>query len=200
MVRSMIFQSQGSCGRGSCGGSAGAATARGAAGILRGISGRPAERFDEDRSSKDKNKYRVADRQSGGSVYRRGRVFERRGATTVATCLANEYARSGARTILVDGCADSRTLSQELAAGKTIKAKPKGRQESEPAIPPGALTLALLPSAESDLQPNETNRRLIERMAEVISESRLKFERIIVDLPALLSSDHWKRSFPTSTK
>ena len=118
------------------------------------------------------------------------------GATTVAACLANEYARSGARTILVDGCADSRTLSQELAAGTMTKAQPNGRPESEPAIGPGALALALLPSAESYLQPDETNRRLIERTAEVLTESRLKFERIVVDLPALLSSDQWKLLIP----
>jgi succinoglycan biosynthesis transport protein ExoP len=118
------------------------------------------------------------------------------GATTVAACLANEYARSGARTILVDGCADSRTLSQELATGTMTKAQPNGPLESEPAIRPGALALALLPSAESYLQPDETNRRLTGRTAEVLTESRLKFERIVVDLPALLSSDQWKLLIP----
>jgi Mrp family chromosome partitioning ATPase len=33
-------------------------------------------------------------------------------------------------------------------------------------------------------------------MAQVISESRLKFERIIVDLPAVLSSGQWKSLVP----
>jgi len=121
---------------------------------------------------------------------------EGEGATTVATCLANEYARSGARTILVDSCADSRTLSQELAAGTTTKTQPDGQQESERSAGPGALTLALLPSAESYLQPGETNRLLTERTTEVLAESRLEFERIVVDLPALLSSDHWKLLIP----
>ena len=55
---------------------------------------------------------------------------EGEGSTTVATCLANEYARSGARTILVDSCADSRTLSQELAAGTTTMTQPDGKRSS----------------------------------------------------------------------
>jgi succinoglycan biosynthesis transport protein ExoP len=121
---------------------------------------------------------------------------EGEGSTTVATCLADEYTRSGARTILVDSCADSRTLSQELAAGTTTITQPDGRQESERAVGPGALTLALLPSAESYLQPGETNRLLMERTTGVLTQSRLEFERIIVDLPALLSSDHWKLLIP----
>jgi len=121
---------------------------------------------------------------------------EGEGSTTVATCLANEYTRSGARTILVDSCADSRTLSQELATRTATKTQPDGRQESEQAVGPGALALALLPSAESYLQPSETNRLLTERTTEVLAESRLEFERIVVDLPALLSSDHWKLLIP----
>jgi succinoglycan biosynthesis transport protein ExoP len=169
---------------------------RGAAGTLRGIAG---GRLDPS-TKNDLRRIRtsIAALTGNPEVLCIGVVAcsNGEGATTVAACLAHEYARSGARTILVDGCADRRTLSKELAAGKTIKAKPKGRPGSEPATQPGALTLALLPSAESDLQPNDTNRRPIERMAEVISESRLKFERIVVDLPALLPSDQWKSLIP----
>jgi succinoglycan biosynthesis transport protein ExoP len=117
------------------------------------------------------------------------------GATTVAACLANDYARSGVRTILVDGCADSRTLSQELAAG-TATAQSTAQAEPEAAIEPGGLAVALLPSTESYLQPGETDRRLIERTAEVLKGSRQRFQRIIVDLPALLASDQWKLFIP----
>ena len=117
------------------------------------------------------------------------------GSTTVAACLANDYAKSGARTILVDGCADSRTLSQELG-GTAIEAQPNGQPESEAVIELGVLTLALLPSADSYLQQRETDRRLIERTTEVLKELRQKFERIIVDLPALFSSDQWKPFIP----
>jgi polysaccharide biosynthesis transport protein len=116
------------------------------------------------------------------------------GSTTVAACLANDYARSGAKTILIDGCADSRTLSQEFAAGSTTEFRFEGPPEH--AIEHGALALALLPSVDSYLQPGETSRRLSERTAKVIEESRTKFERIIVDLPALLSSDQWKLFMP----
>jgi polysaccharide biosynthesis transport protein len=114
------------------------------------------------------------------------------GATTVAACLAHEYARSGERTILVDGSVDRRTLSKELAAGKLKDAKLKGRFGSQPATPPAAPALALFPSAEGDLQPDNANRCQIDRITEVIVESRQKFERIVVDLPALLPSDQWR--------
>jgi polysaccharide biosynthesis transport protein len=117
------------------------------------------------------------------------------GSTTVAACLANDYAKSGARTLLVDGCADSRTLSQELA-GTAVEAQPNGQPESDVVIELGVLTLALLPSANSYLQQGETDRRLIERTTEVLKESRQKFERIIVDLPALFASDQWKPLIP----
>ena len=117
------------------------------------------------------------------------------GSTTVAACLANDYAKGGARTILVDGCADGRTLSQELG-GTAIEAQPNGQPESEAVIELGVLTLALLPSANSYLQQRETDRRLIERTTEVLKELRQKFERIIVDLPALFSSDQWKPFIP----
>lgn len=117
------------------------------------------------------------------------------GSTTVAACLANDYARSGARTLLVDGCADSRTLSQEFA-GTAVEAQPNGEPQSEAVIERGVLTLALLPSANSYLQQSETDRRLIERTTELLKESRQKFERIIVDLPALFASDQWKPLIP----
>ena len=130
-------------------------------------------------------------------MHRRVACSEGEGSTTVAACLANEYARSGARTILVDSCADSRTLSQELAAGTTTK---DGAEGAAGVRTCGRVRVLLhwhccrLPKVT--LQPGETNRLLIERMTEVLAESRLEFERIIVDLPALLSSDHWKPLIP----
>ena len=117
------------------------------------------------------------------------------GSTTVAACLANDYAKSGFRTILVDGCTGNRTLSQELA-GTAIEAKPIGKPGSEAVIECGVLTVAILPSATSYLQQSETDRRLIERTTEVLKESRQEFERIIVDLPAVFSSDLWKPFIP----
>ena len=171
---------------------------RGAAGTLRGIAG---GRLDPS-TKNDLRRIRtsIAALTDNPDVLCIGVVAcsDGEGATTVAACLAHEYARSGARTILVDGCADSRTLSLALAAGTTTKSGSNGRLGSEPAAGPSgpALALALLPSAESYPQSGESNRRLMEGVAQVVSESRLKFERIIVDLPAVLSSGQWKSLGP----
>lgn len=113
------------------------------------------------------------------------------GATTAAACLAVDYARSGVRTLLVDACEERRTLSEEFAAEPS--ARPHESLPSEPA----ALTMELLPDADEFLLPAKQNADLIEQIAERIAKSRGKFERIIVDLPAVLSSDPWRRLIPS---
>jgi succinoglycan biosynthesis transport protein ExoP len=101
------------------------------------------------------------------------------GVTTIAASLAYDYARAGARTLLVDACA-SADHQGEVLMGE--------RRSSLGIAVANFLTVVVCPPTKQAAAAQEIR----ERTALFIKDAKEQFDYIVVDLPALSSSLQWR--------
>jgi uncharacterized protein involved in exopolysaccharide biosynthesis/Mrp family chromosome partitioning ATPase len=101
------------------------------------------------------------------------------GVTTIAASLAYDYARAGARTLLVDACASTDHQGEVLLGD---------RRSSLGIAVANFLTVVVCPPTKQAAAAQDIR----DRAALFIKDAKEQFDYIIVDLPALSSSLQWR--------